>query len=680
MRKPKITVNHVKVAISIVLILAGAFAIFYQGRRTLEYPLLGHHCMKTSKSIEVSYNLVRYGDPFSQYVDWHATPTNPRGRQGNIFRYESPLSAFALAALYLVADGSDFESRVDIGRYFTLFNLIGAYLLIGFFVLRRDVFSLLCFSFFIATSFFTISYSTKPQAETFSILYQALIMTVITYLLHADMRPFYKSLVIVVLAGLLCTGGKMNYFIIAFPMIAIYPFLDERTKGASNKFKYYALFIISGLAVSLALIFFTGFSFESTFVYFIKGNKPVLEDSLWKTFMEGFEGFSDVWERTREHFGSVVFGAGIYSVLYLSSKFVYIFIGKRMRSPTTYESFQQVLFLFIVGHCLNYIVLRNLYIPHRYYVVPLFMLFCLSFTVVLVDIRNLFYSDHKLKEIIQKGWDRIRASKPIDRFNTGRERADHFLSFFRISVFIYVLSYVSGYLGGELSSDEKFRSSWVHTLKYLRSTEPSFAIRRQVDELTSRLGDVSYVLFIVSLVFLLVNLVVFFIFSKNELLQKAFVSANQILKKMRITAAGSVLMGFLVAIGVLIVVQNGEMYFEEDNYQKDKIDLAEQLKKIRDDTKSGDLALCWKWCIAFYADKRSITDAKEVEIDYYVKNKLDSVLGPKRPLNVYYKRLRKYAPPATYWKLRSEDEIEKVKERRMQQGVFGIPIQSREEK
>jgi hypothetical protein len=114
MRKPKITVNHVKVAISIVLILAGAFAIFYQGRRTLEYPLLGHHCMKTSKSIEVSYNLVRYGDPFSQYVDWHATPTNPRGRQGNIFRYESPLSAFALAALYLVADGSDFESRVDI--------------------------------------------------------------------------------------------------------------------------------------------------------------------------------------------------------------------------------------------------------------------------------------------------------------------------------------------------------------------------------------------------------------------------------------------------------------------------------------------------------------------------------------------------------------------------------------
>ena len=59
----------------VIVALAVFFAVIF-GHSTLKLPLLGDHCMKTSKTIEVAYNIVRYRDPLNHYADWKATPDN----------------------------------------------------------------------------------------------------------------------------------------------------------------------------------------------------------------------------------------------------------------------------------------------------------------------------------------------------------------------------------------------------------------------------------------------------------------------------------------------------------------------------------------------------------------------------------------------------------------------------
>jgi hypothetical protein len=97
------------------------------------------------------------------------------------------------------------------------------------------------------------------------------------------------------------------------------------------------------------------------------------------------------------------------------------------------------------------------------------------------------------------------------------------------------------------------------------------------------------------------------------------------------------------------ILKNGKAFYDYANSHSELVENAHDLAVIRKDTKSGDLVLAWKICMAFYADKRSITDATLKDLDFYRENRIPSVMGPKKPLNRYYKRIEKYPPPMSYW-------------------------------
>jgi len=670
MYKLGIKVHHVIFGVSVALIIASVVALVFLGKGTLQYPLLGHHCMKNAKSIQVPYNMVHYRDFLSEYVDRHVTADNPRGKRGNIFRYESPLSAFTLAGLFSMVDSADFMTRVNTARYFTLFSLIGAYFLVGFFVLRKNVFALSCFSFIIVTSFFTVTYSTKPQAETFSILYQALFLTIATGMHKYRISPSIKSLIIACLSVLLCVGGKMNYFLIAIPIIVIYPFIDQHFKGIKLKFKYYLLFIVCALVVLGALFFVVKFNFKSAFIYFIKGNKPIIENDLWKTFLEGFDSFTIVWERTRDHFGPLNFWGGVLGTVYLFIKTVFVLIKKIWKIPSEFELFQVILFSFIVGHAINYLALRNLYIPHRYYVVPLFMLFALAFTVALCDLRSILFVPGAIKKRITLLFSRIKTKMPIKSVSISKTRYAHLVVFWTFGILLVVFTYITHYIASQLTSDVSLRVSCINAVKYLGVVMPAYAFDKEILDFASSLNLWSRNLQYITGGFFAVNIVCFFVFRKEGTFHRVFQFINGMTKKLKISAAGSALAGILIVLATYEVIQNGEMYFNEEEYMKEHIEMESKLAKIRKNSVPGDTVLCWKWCYAFYADKRSITEPREEDLDYYIENDLKTILGPVRPLNVYYNRVKGYKRPATYYKLKKREEIERIKERRMKKKLM----------
>lgn len=625
------------------------------GRQTFELPLLGDHCMKTSKSVEVAYNLVRYDDFFHEYNDWKAGPKNPRGKIGSILRYESPLSALGLGAVYLVVDGTDFDTRLAAARIFTLLHLAAAYLLLAVIIFRKDLLALAVFSFLFIGASFTVSYSTKPLAETYALLYQALLAVGATHLLKHPGGAIKKALLLAGGAALLCLGGKMNYFLVAFPLITLYPLFDREIRGMKSLLKYFAPFAAAAAVGVSVMLLLTNFSFYNAFVYMIRGNKPIIDNSLWATFVEGFEYIDAIIKRTRGDFGGIVFDWGRYSLFYLAAKFPYCIFSVRKRPLSLSERFSAVLSLLVLGHLLNYIVLRNLFIPHRYYVVPLFMLCCLSLTVSIADLRSFlmgrFPGSRHLRALLSNRFARVyKALICIKSFAETRA------AFVTAAFFFSAAAAVAGYFSYTLS-DPSFQTTAILALKTLGAQ--SLAI-----EIIDRLKDAVVLLKIICAVcitgaVLSVGLALFaerVNFIKNiskKLSKRGFPSPQAV-----------ALIVLLLIPGGSIVFQNGRIFYDYAASHLKLMEYAAQLAAIRKDTVSGDLVLSWKPCIAFYADKRSILEPVHEDLPYYRKNDIHSVMGPVKPFHKFYKRIEKYPPPMSYWEPKTASKKTKHKRAR----------------
>jgi hypothetical protein len=653
------------VSLKALLIAAGVIALYLLCVQTLALPLLGDHCMKTSKSIEISYNMVRYGDPFNQYADWQVTKDNLYGDIGSIVRYESPLSALLLAGLYVVVNSADFMTRVDTARYFTLVHLLGAYFLLVFVIWRRDAFALVVFSVVFIVSTFTVAYSTQPFVESFALLYQALFMVMAVRLLDRPIAPIKKSLIIAALAFLLCVGGKMNYFLIAIPVIIGFPFIDKTFRGLKKKLLFLAVFAVGGGGLLAVLVLFLNFDLEGTLVFMIKGNKPIIGDSLWRTFLEGFDAFDELATRTREDFGSLPYKGGIIGCFYIAARFVYLLIFKRGKPFSRHDSFELVLFLFILGHALNYVVLRNLYIPHRYYVIPLFTIFCLALTALIADLQKALFLPHPLKAKLWY-WLTARLSRRFSVFKSGLDPATlQQSSVFVAVIFLSACSTVTAMAAFRFDASRSWRTAFVVTAKSLGSR----ALSIELVETFTKVLPVLYGVAIAAAVLAVLLVVAARTAKPGRRFSRIVERADGVILRYGIRASSVVVVFFVLMLGgYLTLIMGNSLYSYGESY-REHIDNARALAKIREDTRSGDLVLAWKWCIAFYADKRSITDATVKDLPYYREHDIHSVMGPVKPLNHYYQRIEKYADPMSYWRPLSKEELKARRNKKKRSGT-----------
>jgi hypothetical protein len=638
---------HRSMIAPIVVMAIGLVFMISFGRQTFGLPLLGDHCMKTSKSVEVAYDLVRYGDFLHEYNDWKALPNNPQGKQGSILKYESPFSAIALGIVYLVVDGTNFDTRIAAARIFILFHLVIAYLIIAVFIFRRDLLSLVAFTFLFVGAAFTVSYSTKPFAETSALMYQSLFIAASVHLLGSKKSAKVKSILLAAFTAMLCLGGKMNYFLVAFPVIVGYAFIDRNLLTAKHKLHYFTLFVVAAVFGFLVLLLFSDINFYNAFVYMIRGNKPILNNSLWQTFIEGFDGLKDILKRTREDFGTLLYDWGRYGFFYLCVKFLYLVAATRKRDLSPNEKFSAVLFLFVLGHILNYAVLRNLFIPHRYYVVPWFILFCLSITVLVGDIRTLLLHDFPLKNYFVS-----IASRKFPRSFTVLFSPITFLNTYTAIVSPFVLlgmvAIVTGYFSSVLF-DPQFRSTAVLTFKTFGSSALAIDIVDTVESIAFSLKIIAIGFGAAAVVFVSIMIIA----GKTVPIQRLLAGLSVQIRRLKVVPLYIAFLGLLLIPSGIMVFHNAKNFFEYASSHIEYIETSRQLETLRHDTKSGDLVLSWKPCIAFYADKRSILEPKMENLQFYRDNDIHSVMGPVKPFDKYYKRIEKYPPPMSYWEPKS---------------------------
>ena len=125
--------------------------------------------------------------------------------------------------------------------------------------------------------------------------------------------------------------------------------------------------------------------------------------------------FPMIFQRTLKDFGPVVFWGGLIGLLWTILKW---WRGKFSPAmpPSREDSLQRALIFLAAGHALNYIVLRNLYIPHEYYLIPTFTIFVLALLGWIGDCRiwlsrASFTLPGWLKQLPFVGYFRIDASR-----------------------------------------------------------------------------------------------------------------------------------------------------------------------------------------------------------------------------------------------------------------------------
>ncbi len=335
-------------------------------------------------------------------------------------------------------------------------------------------------------------------------------------------------------------------------------------------------------------------------------------------------------------------------------KFIALPIFKRGTPLSPFERFQRVLFLFVLGHGLNYVVLRNLYIPHRYYVIPLYTIFCLALTVLVADLRTLLLRPMAIKTRL---WARLTSRftrlRAVDRLRESSACV--------ISVCLAALAAV--FLAAALTFDTN--QSWQGTFL---TTARMFGNRTLAIELLATLAGAVKLFYGLAVALgglaVLTAILPFSKLATNGPAAAALERTGARFEQYGITATGPLIGLFFVLLIAFSVMKTCRSLDRWAGRYREHIDTAEALARIREDTTPGDLVLCWKWCIAFYADKRSITDATVNDLPYYREHNIHSVMGPVKPLNHFYKRIAKYAEPMSYWRPLSKDE---VKNRRIQQ-------------
>jgi hypothetical protein len=638
-----------RLIIALVIVFFSFHALVSLSEQSLDFPLLDRHCMKSIKSMEISYNMVQYHSPFTVHVDWDATPTNPKGSRGSIIKYESPLSAIILSWVYRIIDSEYFASRLETGRYYALLHVVFAYLLISLVFLRKNFLALISFSFLFVYSQFMVSYSMKPIAETFAVFYQALFLVGGAALLNSRFNPYAKAIAMLLLSVLFCTGGKMNYFLIAGPAVIFFPLLDSNIVGLRQKAKYYLLLTTLGTTIAGILYFVGGLNFERIFGFMIKGNQEILNDSLWITFKAGFDSFEEVRDRTREHFGSIPYYFGSAGALYLIVKKAVLSLFPGRYRPSAIDAFQTLLACIVLGHMVNYFILKNLYLPHYYYVVPLYMVLCLSAAMLFADLGQ--FAVH-----FTRNWTKFAK-------NTARGRS---LSLLTLGACLCVIALALMHFRRLFSIDEDMRSYFIYTAKYLGSTELAITLGQTTDHVRESIDWLAHTTGYLGIITAVLGLGTLVLFLGQSRILHLLSKLDNVLAEARITPATVAVAMLLASSTTYAFVQNSRMFFDytfDDNLER-LIKSEEKLAQIREDTIDGELILCEKWCFAFYAAKRSITKPTRQDLKYYMENNIHYLFEPRRDLANFYKKVSQYPPPETYWEPRSSRNAQASQKRR----------------
>ena len=272
---PIVTRKKLMALVALVVIATSLFLFYLLARKATRVPLLDGHAMKSVNIIESAANILKYRNCKIFYIDYYATIHDPSGRRTSLLRHETPLNVLFLAGIYAATRNNKIAKRVKIARYYTWWHYILAYLLLGLLFYRRDPIGLLLFSLFYLFSYFTIYYSTRPIAENFAVFYQALYIAIIVYLLRHDIAPTIKAGTLVIASLLLCFAGKMNYFLIAAPVVIFYPLLDNYLGASRRKWRYYGMLALS-LLLALGWLYAVKYDVLLSLKFFVTGNKTAV--------------------------------------------------------------------------------------------------------------------------------------------------------------------------------------------------------------------------------------------------------------------------------------------------------------------------------------------------------------------------------------------------------------------
>jgi hypothetical protein len=372
----------------IIIVLLFFFCCF--AVQTLQVPMFDWHSMKAANNIEVATNMIKHRS-FHQYYDYRATFDNPNGDLGYFIGHESPLSVLLLSTTFRIIGKNDLNSRIFIARLFALLHIIIASLLIGLVIFRKNIRGLVLFFSVYLVSFYTFRWSTRPMAEVYSIFYLALFIVSLVWLTQQKFSPYKKALIIVFPSILLCIGGKMNYFLVAGPVVFLYPFMDKTIDTLKQAFRYFLVFIIIGVLTIPLLFIIPGLN------EIISWMELGLANGLFN-----FPKFGYVISTAIKDFGIFVFYGGLVSIIYLGYKF-YKFIRSDSNGASPAQTYQMVVFALACGFFLNYFFLRHLYVPHNYYAFSTFFIFSLAFVNLLEEFLDMLLKySNKLNSIINK--------------------------------------------------------------------------------------------------------------------------------------------------------------------------------------------------------------------------------------------------------------------------------------
>jgi len=281
--------NIISSKIFLYLSLISVILFIFFESQALQIPLLDGHSMKTSVNIEVAYNMVRYNDFAHQYVDYYATPENPKGYIGNLLYIDSPLSSILLGSVYkIVPESSNLSSRIQIARIFTLFHILISYFLICAFIFKKKYLYWLIYSILFLFSSIGLYQSTRPMAETFAFLYQAIYIISLFKIIDNNKISIKTKIIILFFSSILfCLGGKINYFFVCAPIILCFPFIDKNFNKL-NKINYLLLLFFLTLTSFLSL-YLINFKISDTIKFFITGNFKLINNNYIQTFFEGFK-------------------------------------------------------------------------------------------------------------------------------------------------------------------------------------------------------------------------------------------------------------------------------------------------------------------------------------------------------------------------------------------------------
>ncbi|MEK6794968.1 MAG: hypothetical protein AABZ39_09340 [Spirochaetota bacterium] len=464
----------------------------------------------------------------------------------------------------------------------------------------------LLFSLFYIFSFFALFHSTRPFAESFSVLYQAVFLVSLIHLAAIEGRAVLKSVLVIGLSLLLCIAGKMNYFFIAAPAVVLYPFIDGSMRAAGSKIKYYLTALIA-LVVPVAVLACMKFDFLFFINFMVTGDHnyygPMkVIGSLFGTFHP--KNMIFIINRTIGDFGLLLFTGGVVGFMVLARRFIRI-LSNGGAGAEGNDRYNAALFILMAGHCVNYFFLKNIYAAHNYYLFSVFPLFILAAVIA-----------------VKAGWEALRnnASKKVYIFALA--------SCLSVTALYPLLSEARSFFslqlirGAAVSAAIDGRTNFGHWILHTISSLDAFSTKAGYPLLAALTAFSIGVLFGIA------------------------VLINRILRRRNGSASANVPFLLCVAvIGFLFIstaFKNAyDMYWYHSYFGKVFPPMVETAKKLTKLTAPGEVVMSRGTFIVFYTDRLYCTPPEnEKDVALYRQKEIRYLLGePAQTMKRYFEKV-----------------------------------------